>query len=106
MKQFFKFFFASMLGFIVGGILLFFILIGIISGVVAALSKPGAPVVKAKSVLVLDLSYNIAERTDYNPFRHIDFGSFQPKPELGLNDIVKNIEKAKNDSSIKGIYLN
>lgn len=106
MKQFFKFFFASMLGFIVGGILLLFISIGIISAVVSSLSRQEKTTINPKSVLVLSLNYQIPEKTDENPFHNFNFSTFEPKVEPGLNDILKSIDKAKTDSSIKGIYLN
>ena len=105
MKQFFKFFFASMLGFIVGVFVLLFLMILIIGGIVSNVSKPEDVVVKNNSVLELDLSYAIPEKTENNPFKNISMGSFKPTIELGMNDIIKNIEKAKEDANIKGIYL-
>lgn len=106
MKQFFKFFFASMLGFIVGSLILIFILTGIIAGMVSSFSEKEAITVKSNSVLTLNMSYVIPEQTDVNPFRSFSFTSFKSKKNLGLNDILKNIEKAKTDNNIKGIYIN
>jgi protease-4 len=105
MKQFFKFFFASMLGFIVGSFLLMFLVFAIIGGIVAATSKKGDIKVKPNTVLTLNLDYDIPEKTNTNPFEDFNFGSFEPTIKPGLNDIVKNIKKAKTDANIKGIYL-
>ena len=94
-----------MLGFIVGVFVLLFLMILIIGGIVSNVSKPEDVVVKNNSVLELDLSYAIPEKTENNPFKNISMGSFKPTIELGMNDIIKNIEKAKEDANIKGIYL-
>ena len=48
MKQFFKFMFASMLGFIISGVVLFFILIGAIAGLA---SKGDKEEVKSRNKL-------------------------------------------------------
>ena len=105
MKQFFKFFFASMLGFIVGSFVLVFLLAAIFAGIAATFSKPEEARVKDNSVLRLDLSYEMPEKTDDNPFRDFSFTDFQLNTKLGLNDVLANIKKAKDDDRIKGIFL-
>ena len=105
MKQFFKFFFASVLGTIFGLIVMFFFGIMMIAAIAAVSKSKGKAEVKPNSVLELSLDYDIAERTSKNPFGQMDF-SFEPQNNLGLNDIVKNIKAAKTDDKIKGIYLN
>lgn len=105
MKQFFKFFFASMLGFIVGSILLVFILTSIVAGLVSSFSTKDVTTVKPSSVLTLSMNYVIPEQTDADPFRSFSFSDMKSKVNLGLNDILKNIEKAKTDDNIKGIYI-
>ena len=57
------------------------------------------------SILHISLNYKIEERTSNNPFSNFDFKSFSANPDLGLNDILSNIKKAKTDNNIKGIYL-
>ena len=103
MKQFFKFTFASMLGFLFAGILLLFITIGIIASAVS-MGKDEKTVVPDKTILFLTFDQPINERTSNNPFAHLNFN----KPNasaLGLNDIVSNIQNAANDPKVKGIYL-
>lgn len=60
---------------------------------------------KENSVLRIDLNGEIKERGVKNPFGEIDLGPFMPKPSLGLNDIIDNLKKAKDDKNIRGIYL-
>lgn len=103
MKDFFKFMFASMLGFLLTAVVLFFLFLAFIMALVS-LTKPDEISVKDNSILHLKLDYEIEDRSSNNPFNfNMDFESFRTKP--GLNDIIKNINKAKNDVRIKGIYL-
>lgn len=96
--------FASMLGFILAGVILMFIFIAIIS---SAVSSKGdrIVVVPDKSVLEIKLENPVKERTTKNPFDDLNF-SLSQKRDLGLNDIIKNIEKAEKDEHITGIFLN
>jgi len=104
MKQFFKFFFASVLGTFVTAIILFFITMGFFLSV---LSYSESEVIKIhpNSILVMELNKPIADRTPSNPFENLDF--FNPDLNLppGLNDILKNIENAKHDKNIEGVLL-
>lgn len=47
----------------------------------------------------------VSERTANNPFKNFNFSSFRGSKEIGLNDVLANIEKAKTDADIKGIYM-
>src|SRR4051794_23197651 len=104
MKQFFKFMFASMLGFILAGVIMIFIFIAIIS---AAISSAGDDevVITENSVLEIKLENPLKERTSKSPFEDLNF-DFTARRDLGLNDILLNIEKAAKDDDIKGIFLN
>jgi len=74
---------------------------------ISAIATTGQKQVKVKpnSILHVKLDYPIEERTPANPFSNFDFENFRPQIRLGLNDIVKNIKKAKQDNRINGIYL-
>jgi protease-4 len=104
MKQFFKFMFASMLGFIISGVVLFFILVGIITGMASKANNEEVKI-ETNSILKLNLNYAIPERTAKNSFKNFDFSKFENNNDLGLNDVLDNIKKASTDENIKGIYL-
>ncbi len=104
MKQFFKFTFASMLGFLLAGILMFIILIGIIVSAVSVGSKETV-YVPEKTILLLTLDQPINDRSSDNPFAHINFTRPDMSTQLGLNDIISSIKNAATDSKVKGIYL-
>ncbi len=94
--------FASCLGVFLGLLLLFFVgifIIGIISKSSSRLPQP-----EEQSVLFIRLPYVIEERTS-EPFENISFRNMRPARQLGLYDIVKNIQEAKEDDRIVGIYL-
>ncbi len=105
MKSFFKFMFASMVGFILTLVIFFFIVMGIV-GVAVASATSDTVTVKEKTVLTLDFGNGIVDRAGNNPFDQINFPSLKSKKALGLNQILKGLEKAKNDDKIKGIYIN
>lgn len=104
MRQFFKFMFASMAGFILAGVILFFIFIAMISALVSSAGESEI-IISDHSILEIKLSSPLKERTSKNPLEDLNF-NFTQKRDLGLNDILKNIEKAETDDHIKGIYLN
>ncbi|MEI6765289.1 MAG: signal peptide peptidase SppA [Bacteroidota bacterium] len=104
MKQFFKFMFASMVGYLLVCIicgLFFFIMVAS----VASLSSKQVIQIKDKSILTLKLDQPIYERAPSNPFQNFDFGSMKSMNNPGLDDILKSLKKAASDDRIKGIYL-
>ena len=103
MKTFFKYLLASILGFIISSFLLFFIFMGIIGAMMSSSKK--LVEVKDNSVLYINLNKEIVDRASNNPLSGFDYTSLQPKTSLGLNDILKAIENAKEDPKIKGIYM-
>lgn len=105
MKQFFKFFFASVLGVIVGSILLLFILIGILSVIANSLGSETAAPLKSAHILEIKLNDRIKERTSKNPFQNLDPLTLKSSSQPGLYDIITGIDKAATDENIKGIYL-
>lgn len=100
MKDFMKQAFATVLG-----IVIFTVAMGII-GVISILgmvaSSDSTPQVKDNSVLVLDLSGTLQERSEEDMLAFLTGGGTS---SLGVDDIVDAIEKAKNDEKVKGIYI-
>ncbi len=103
MKQFFKFMFASMLGFFLTSIILFFIMVGIFASF-AAIAKKDTVKVKDNSVLHLTFDSEIVDRGGRGPFDDFNLLS-GPTTAIGLNEILDNIRKAKEDDNISGIFL-
>ena len=102
MKQFFKFTFASALGFLVTFVILILIVFGIISSTLSFTDSKTA-LVSEGSVLKMELDYPINDRGKATP-DITNFSSLMKKP-IGLIDILENIDKARQDKNIEGIYL-
>lgn len=104
MKQFFKFVFASMLGFVLAFFVFFIIGFIMIAAIVSGLESK-APQIKSNSVLHITFTEPVIERTSNNPFKNLQMFPFASKSKLGLNDILANLDKASKDDNIKGIFL-
>jgi protease-4 len=98
MKQFFKFFFASLAALFIFMLLIFVVFGGIIAG---SASKDQT-IVDNNSVLCIDLNENITEQTKEN---QLGILSGQPTSIVGLNDVLASIKAAKSDEKINGIYI-
>ena len=103
MGSFFKFLLASILGVLIGMLLVFFVFMGIIGVMVSSSDKVAD--VKPNSVFHMRLDQPIVDRSSNNPFDNFDLISMRPLSNLGLNDILDNIKKAKTDENIRGIFL-
>ncbi|HTD41245.1 MAG TPA: signal peptide peptidase SppA [Mucilaginibacter sp.] len=101
MKQFFKFVFATVVGIIVCSVIFIIIIIGI----VVAASGDKHVEIDSNSYLHIAFTREIPERTPYNPLAGLDFLGIDGDKNLGLNDILANIKRAKTDDNIKGIFL-
>jgi protease-4 len=95
--------FASMLGLLLTFVLIAVLLIGIITSI--AKSGEKEVVVSDNSILHINFKQQIRDRGSKNPFENFNIGSLTGERTMGLDDILKNIRKAKNDAHIKGIYL-
>lgn len=103
MRDFFKFMFASMLGFFLTSIILFFLLFAFVMAMIS-FAQPEEVMVRNKAILHIKLDYVIEDRSSNDPFASgFNFAPFSSNP--GLNEVLKNIEKARNDDRIKGIFL-
>lgn len=100
MKEFFKYVFASAVG-----MLVFFIIIGIIGAmsIVGMISSSQATqTVTDNSVLVLNLSGEMNEQAGDNVFGQLTGNVYN---NLGLEETLSAIKKAKENEKIKGIYI-
>jgi len=100
MKEFLKYVLATIVGIIVSSIIVIILFIGVISVIVASQEKTVD--VKVNSILYLKLDQQIVDR---KPSMQFNINTLRRVEKMGLNDILLNIRKAKDDSKIKGIYL-
>jgi len=105
MKQFLKFTLATIVGVILVwllGILIFFGVLGAIAS-----SSETETVLKPNSVYEIKLEGTLIDRSKDDPLTsaYTSALGLSSDGEIGLDDILTNIEKAKNDQNIVGIYL-
>ncbi|MBA4168683.1 MAG: signal peptide peptidase SppA [Chitinophagaceae bacterium] len=103
MNNFFRSFFAALLALVV----FFIIVVALVSGMLAAVSSSvmsgkGTPI-GDNAVLVLDLSDHFSEVAPPDPIGSLLGNDDSKIPSL--YDAVRMIGHAKNDASIKGIYI-
>ena len=98
---------AAFIGTLIALLINFFVKVGVVSAMISSLSSDteSSTVVKPNSVLYMKLNYDIPDRTSDNPFGGLDFSTMESIETTGLNEILRNIEHAKTDANIKGIYL-
>ncbi|MEW5845584.1 MAG: signal peptide peptidase SppA [Bacteroidota bacterium] len=104
MKQFFKYVLATIVGIVLSSIVIFLMFLGIVGAIVSSADKKEVKV-EPNSILYVDLKQEIVDRGSEDPFKGFDFATFQPNSPIGLNQILKAIANAKEDSNIKGILL-
>ena len=105
MKSFFKTFFASFLG---SAVLLLVVILFLIGSLISSIasSTDEKVDVKPKTILYMNLNYEIPERTNTNDLGLIFNGSsFTDVDMAGMNDIINNIKAAAIDPNIRGIFL-
>ena len=103
MKNFLKYTLATIVGVILSSFILFLLSFGLLGAMISASDKP--VIVQNNSILILKINQDIPDRGSNNPW-----GDFNPltmsfTTKTGLNEILDNIEKAKSDENIKGIYI-
>ncbi|MFT3993635.1 MAG: signal peptide peptidase SppA [Dysgonomonas sp.] len=102
MKGFFSNLFASILGcFIVLGLFFLMMIVGLAGMMISSDEKYS---LKDNTVLTLKLEGVLSDRVTPNPLYEI-LGQ-NDTAELGLDDILSSIKKAKENDKIKGIYIN
>jgi protease-4 len=99
MKSFFKIFFASLLALVIFSLIIFFMLMGWITGL-ASKETPGLQ----PNLCWFSISVRISKNKKWKaPLSTISSNDEMDIP--GLYDVVRLINKAKNDKNISGIYI-
>src|SRR5580693_5029278 len=101
--SFLKSLLATILGFFISLLLMFFLSIIILAAIVAGASRKVE--VKSNSILKISLDGNIPEKPVVNPFENFTAAFNKKHAPICLEYIIDDIKRAKEDSRIKGIYL-
>ena len=104
MLKFIKNIFSTLIGILLSFFVIVLIIIGIAS--LSSKSQNSTKKLDEKHFLKIDLSSEVVERESSNPFSSFDPMNIEANKQLGLKNILDNIEKAKNDDNIAGIYIN
>lgn len=105
MKTFLKYFITLLGGFVLGILSIALIFGMFISELSSKISSTESTELTEASILILNLSGNIAERSSKNPLSDILAAGGNAEVGLGLNDIINGLKKATKDPLVKGIYL-
>jgi protease-4 len=99
MRSFFKMTMATFVG--------LFLFIGFFFILILAVASSGDDEVTLKKdhVLHLKLSGPIYDRTTENPFENFNFMTGETVDGIGLHDLLDQIDKAKRNEYVKGIFL-
>jgi len=101
MKNFLSSLLATITGLVIMTVLVFLIFMGIIAS-----STSKDPVeVKENSLLVAKFNAQIMDRANEDPFALLFSGNFMYNEIMGLNQILKDLDKAKADDNIEGIFM-
>ena len=101
MKNFLKYTLATIVGILVLNILGFFFLLIVF----AAASGSDEPFVDDNTVILAKFNDPVLDRASDNPFDNFSPTSFNMESPDGLNQILKDLKKAKKDEDISGIFL-
>jgi len=105
MKQFLKFTLATIVGIFIASLLIMLISFAVIGAIAGA--GESATVLKPNSVYELTLEGTLIDRSQDDPFSGAFNSALGKSSEIsiGLDDVLSNIDKAKKDPNIVGIYL-
>ncbi len=105
MKKFFNMVFASLLGTIMASVILFIFVVVIFLGAVSvSSSSEKTRSIKEHTILAMSLKNEIVDNNSGDDF-NIGMLTSGNLKSLSLTDILNNIEKAKTDDKIDGIFL-
>ena len=105
MKQFFKYFFASVLGTFSAIILLLVLSFLFLMALVAIVDTDEDVTISSNTILELELKSQLPERSYFDPIGISNLLSTNIGKKVGLNDVIKSINKAEDDENISGIFI-
>lgn len=101
-----KNFLSSLLATIIGIVIMTVVMVLIFIGIITASTSKEIPEVKENSILLAKFSAPVADRSDDNPLSRFLTGNPMGENTMGLDQVLKDIRKAKGDDNIRGIFLN
>lgn len=104
--KFFKIFLATLLAIVVSGIISWIIGLGVLFGILGSMEPTVTAELTPQTIVKIDLAENISEAPAKNPMAGFDFTSMTMAKNTHLLKVLQAIEAAKNDSRVKGVYLN
>ena len=106
MKQFLKYTLATVVGIIITSVLMTLLFFGILGAVAGSAEKTTS--LKPNSVYEIKLEGTLIDRSQDDDLSAALAGVLgqDEQQNIGLDDLLSNIKKAKNDPNILGIYLN
>lgn len=107
MKQFLKYTLATVCGLLLFALVSMFFFFALLGSLAAMGSSDAVTKAEPHSVYCIDMRGSVAERTDYDKFTAamMELAGQKQDPQYGLNDLVENIRKAKDNPNIDGICL-
>lgn len=108
MNKFLRGVLASIIGFLIGGVLLILLFFGISMAIISGLESSyddKEVSVKDNSVLHIKMNAEFVDRESNDPFNNLDFGPFKGESTVGLNTFLKTLKNAADDERIKGIFI-
>ena len=106
MKSFLKNVLSTIVGVVLSVIVVVLLFIGILSVAISSINKETTSKVNENSILKIKLENSIVERASDNPLDYLTIGKSEIQTPIEIKSVLDNIEKAKIDERIKGIYLN
>lgn len=100
-----KNFLSSLLATIVGILIMTLLVVLIFAGIIAASTAKEVPDVKENTILVAEFDSPIIDRSDENPFSRLFTIDPAMGTVMGLDQILKDLDKAAEDENISGILL-
>lgn len=101
--NFLKTFFSSLLAFVVGSVLVFFLWFFVLLALASSVEKRVA--MPDRAVLKIDLAETIVDAPSSDPLAGIDLMTLTAQRQLPLLKVLQTLEAAALDDRIEGIYL-
>ncbi len=98
-------FLSSLLATITGLVIMTLLVFLVFMGIIASSTSKDPVEVKENSLLVAKFNAQIMDRANEDPFALLFSGNFMYNEIMGLNQILKDLEKAKTDDNIEGVFM-